>query len=169
MHSFKLAPWLPVVPLLLFGAGCGKSTSPVSGRITVDGKPVATAMVYFIPENDSAPRHAFGMTDADGKFAMNSFAGDKSGVLPGSYKVTIAHSSNTVPPMGAPSGNEEDNARAMKDYRQRQEEMRKKPTAPGDLPAVYAEANSTPLRFKVPQDGQIANFDLSSSDTSAKP
>lgn len=72
--------------------GCGGQsyppTSPVSGTVTLDGKPVEGATVTFVP-NDSKLRPAAGVTDSSGKYTLTSFrSGD--GAMPGEYKVTVS-------------------------------------------------------------------------------
>jgi hypothetical protein len=157
------------VPLLLAGAGCGKSIYPLQGRVTLDGKPVPNAMVRLVPENQTSPRLAYGQTDADGRFVLSTFGGN-DGILPGTYRVTVSNPDNTMPPLGAPSGNEEENAKAMQEYRRRYEEMKKRAPIKGQLPVMYAEPDMTPLRWKVPEDGAEANLELSSTPSPpAKP
>lgn len=151
-HGFALS-------LLLVGAGCGKGTYPLQGRVTLDGKPVERAMVHFIPEAESSPRLAFAMTDIEGRFVVATFQ-NNDGILPGIYRVTITNAENTIAPLGPPSGDQETNALAMAAYRQQVESLKKKPAVPGKLPVVFAELDTTPLRWKVPEDGRIADFDL---------
>src|SRR5687768_8931885 len=81
--------------MLVCLAGCGGSskTSPVSGVVLLDGKPVADATVQFVPQNKG--RDATGQTDKSGEFAMTTFK-PRDGVLPGEYKVVIS------PPTGTP-------------------------------------------------------------------
>src|SRR5690349_2430461 len=53
-------------------AGCGGArTSPVEGRVLVDGKPVAGASIQFVPQGKG--RDATGETDKDGQFVMSTF------------------------------------------------------------------------------------------------
>jgi hypothetical protein len=55
---------------LLFG-GCrkaGPELAPVSGRVTLVGKPLENADVVFQPDNGKSP--AFGRTDADGRYEL---------------------------------------------------------------------------------------------------
>jgi hypothetical protein len=67
--------------------GCGGSSAiPVQGTVTLDGKPVADAVVTFAPQGEGEP--AAGATNASGKFILQRReAGD--GVPPGSYAVTV--------------------------------------------------------------------------------
>jgi hypothetical protein len=85
----RLFPWLLV---LLFVAGCnGQGIVPVSGRITLDGRPLANAVVLFEPNDD---RHNPGMgstgeTDADGRYELRQIQPDRAGAVVGRHRVSI--------------------------------------------------------------------------------
>lgn len=75
-----------VVLLLATSAGCGRPRPvPVSGCVTLDGKPVADAGVLFCP-TETGPSAA-GTTDTIGRFQLATI--NTPGVLPGPYRVTI--------------------------------------------------------------------------------
>ena len=81
--------WLPLlifVAALLPLSGCGKKLTPVSGVVTLDGKPVADATVTFV--SDDGKYTSTGATDESGNFALSSGAGP--GAYEGNYKVTVA-------------------------------------------------------------------------------
>jgi hypothetical protein len=84
--------WLGVIVGISVLIGCGPSrpeTVPVSGSVTLDGKPVENASVAFFPVDGGLP--ARGMTDASGKFTLMTFvAGD--GALPGNHRVSVTKS-----------------------------------------------------------------------------
>src|SRR5262245_38254316 len=67
-------------------AGCttttGPKTEPVTGTVTLDGKPLAGAQVVFQPK--SGGQAASGTTDAQGKFTLTTFNA-KDGAAVGSY------------------------------------------------------------------------------------
>ena len=75
-----------VVSACAIGAGCrsGVELLPVSGVVTLDGKPVDQATVLFKPESGPV---AYGQTNADGRFELST-AGRK-GAVPGKHKVSI--------------------------------------------------------------------------------
>lgn len=82
-------PAWPVLVLLTLTVGCGPDrpgTIPVSGRVTLEGKPVAGAAVTFAPADGRRP--ATGLTDAEGRFTLATFA-DGDGALPGEHRVTV--------------------------------------------------------------------------------
>ena len=64
----------------------GPHMVPVSGTVTMDGKPVAEAAVMFIPQFPGRP--GVGRTDAAGKFQLTTVKAN-DGVLAGKYKVTV--------------------------------------------------------------------------------
>jgi hypothetical protein len=65
----RLYYWLFL--LGLFFGGCGRSgpeLAPVSGRVTLSGKPLEKADVVFVPESGKPP--ASGRTDAEGRYVL---------------------------------------------------------------------------------------------------
>jgi len=71
-------------------------TSPVSGTVTYDGKPLAEATVVFSPVGEQ--QAAVGRTDARGNFRLTTFK-DGDGAIPGNYKVgiTCVHTEGPLP------------------------------------------------------------------------
>lgn len=81
---------LAALVLALPAAGCGKAkpaTAPVTGRVLLDGKPVADAAVMFEPVDGGVP--ARGSTRGDGGFTLSTFARD-DGALVGRHRVSIS-------------------------------------------------------------------------------
>jgi len=77
-------------------AGCGKTgpeIAPVSGRITLDGKPLEKADILFQPDGSKPP--SSGRTDADGRYQLVYKRGVMGGML-GSNKVQITISPDVV-------------------------------------------------------------------------
>jgi len=64
-------------------------TVPAEGVVLLDGAPVADATVVFIAEQGTF--NATAVSDKDGKFQLKAFD-EKSGAVPGSYKVEISKS-----------------------------------------------------------------------------
>ena len=123
------------------GADPGKGV-PVSGTVTLDGKPLEGASVTFM----SGTFAGFGVTDAQGKYRL------VQGALPGSNKVVIskieggAEALTDDPDSGIDAGMRE--AEAMGNP---EGEM---PTAPKDLvPAEYSDSAKTKLKYDVPAGG----------------
>ncbi|HTM54567.1 MAG TPA: carboxypeptidase regulatory-like domain-containing protein [Pirellulales bacterium] len=77
-----------VAGLALVCAGCassGPDIAYVTGRVTMDGKPLAHATVVFVPENG---RPAGATTDSDGNYVLN-FSEGRRGAIPGTSTVRI--------------------------------------------------------------------------------
>jgi hypothetical protein len=123
-------------------AGCGSHpTVPVSGRVTLDGKPLPDATVMFVPLADAATKDplpsSVGVTDADGRYSLvlNS-DGKTKGAVAGKHKVIIV--------LGANAGSSD-----------------AQPTFHKQLPEQYNRKST--LECDVPLRGRNdANFDLRS-------
>jgi hypothetical protein len=77
-----------IVAGLLSGCGgqaAGPKIAPVSGKVELDGQPLADALVEFNPESG---RPAFGRTDADGRYSL-VYSQSADGAAVGTYKVKI--------------------------------------------------------------------------------
>jgi hypothetical protein len=77
----------------LFGlAGCSHrpanypETAPVSGTVTLDGKPLAAATICFSP---SEGRSSSAVTDQAGRYELH-YAGRVTGAMLGTHRVTIS-------------------------------------------------------------------------------
>jgi hypothetical protein len=90
--------WLASVLICLVAiVGCAKQKkepqldlTPVSGTVTLDGKPLADADVSFAFQ-DPPPTGYYGSagrTDAEGKYTL--MTGEKKGAVPGSFKVAVS-------------------------------------------------------------------------------
>ena len=85
----------PAIPLLLL-VGCGQephAIAPVSGRVTLNGKPLPNAGVTFSPmpagaKVDAGPGSA-GVTDADGHYTLKLVGKPGKGAVIGKHKVSI--------------------------------------------------------------------------------
>jgi hypothetical protein len=131
---------LGVAALLALGCG-GKKFAPVSGKVTLNGQPLANAHVNFQPVAEKGAAVAGvgsnGQTDAGGQFTLKTDAG-QNGALVGKHKVRI---SVLDPRIGE------------SDERIRPGRMTNR------LPDRYNE--KTELTFDVPAGGSTtANFDL---------
>jgi len=87
MSSQRL--FLIVALAFLQFVGCyrsaGPELAPVTGTVTLDGKPLDRATVMFQP---ASGRPSFGTTDKDGKYAMR-YTIERLGVMPGTSTVSI--------------------------------------------------------------------------------
>jgi hypothetical protein len=95
---------LLILPSLV--AGCGKDyeTVPVSGRVTLDGAPLADVGITFVPlaENKQNPNigpGSLGKTDAEGRFTLRTTEGDK-GAVPTEHIVRMSMAVSAGMPEG---------------------------------------------------------------------
>lgn len=108
----------------------GPQPVPVSGKITLDGQPLAGARVTF----DSDQRPAVGITSTDGSFKLSL------GALPGEYRVAVGDppgSGGMTRPMAAPAHGQTE-------------------PEPVVLPLKYSDPQKTELKFTVPASGTTA-------------
>jgi hypothetical protein len=135
---------------LLFVAGCGSGT-PATTRVDgvllfEDGKPVSGASIRFVPAAD-AGREASGFTGKDGEFTLTSFS-QSDGALPGDYSVVVTKSTAAASP-ATPVDTDDPEVRmkAMKEAMAKSKAPAPKVVDP--VPAVYADAKTTPLKQKI--------------------
>lgn len=128
----------------LTAAGCGGdgfSVVPVSGVVTLDGKPLAGARIGFEPratEGLNAGPGSYGETDGQGRFELVTLHGRK-GAVAASHRVTIST-------YRAEQDRETGAMRTVSEER---------------VPQRYSERE--PLEFTVPKEGTAAaNFELQS-------
>jgi glycine/D-amino acid oxidase-like deaminating enzyme len=132
-----------LIPLLVvFAAGCGDSNvAPVSGRVTLNSKPLAGATVHFQPIGDGqlhTGSGSYGKTDAEGRYALKLDLDNRDGAVLGMHQVTVTLA-------------EEEHKYSLLDAPTRRAKM--------TIPPRYREKSA--LKFTVPKGGtDQANFDL---------
>jgi hypothetical protein len=143
---------LSVLLACVFLQGCGGGSdrppvAPVSGVVTMGGKPVANANITF--HLDGAPRSGMGRTDESGTFSITTYDHDDGAFL-GTHTVTV-------------SKVEESTAVGGEDMEIGGDAYSKAMAAaanPGaalakeELPAKYAKKETSPLKVKVDEAGQ---------------
>jgi hypothetical protein len=88
--------------LTLLALGCsGERIVPVSGRITLDGRPLANGVVNFQPVaqyqgHDPGPG-SYGKTDAQGYYTLRVVGRDHKGAVVGTHRVQITGYAGAVP------------------------------------------------------------------------
>jgi hypothetical protein len=100
----KHAMTFVLLALLLGISGCGRgrpTTHPVSGIVTLDGKPLQGAGVMLMPEAGGRP--AVGTTNQRGEFTLTTFD-PNDGALPGKHAVTVVLKKTTSGVMTGPDG-----------------------------------------------------------------
>lgn len=141
--------------LLIGACGCGQRMMPLTGVIRVDGKPIkAGATVIF---TGGGVRPASGVTDDNGAFKLSTNQ-NGDGIMYGEYKVLVLSPDNTIPmTRNVPT---ERGTMAFDEYRKAQEAMRNRPAQKGLIPVAFTSAETTPLTWRVPDDGTEAVFDI---------
>jgi hypothetical protein len=134
--------------LFCLAAGCQKPPNlppqyPVSGTITLDGKPLVGAGIMFLPRGETRGTGAMAMTDQTGKYTLKTDHGGP-GAPEGEYAVTI---SKVVNRDGTPYVPNPDVAEAGERE---------------TLPSTYSDSMKTVLAASVPKGGNTINFDLKS-------
>lgn len=138
VHPCK-ARWAAVFVAMGVGVatvGCGPPSTIVAGVVTLDGQPVAHAILEFIPERGDAPSAAV-QTDGSGRYSVRVSAAP--------FKVAITAQRSTGEKRVVKSG--------------------EKPVEISEdiIPARYTNPLKSELRVEaVDQKRTIANFDLSS-------
>jgi hypothetical protein len=134
---------LAIISALAICVGCNSRASvvPVSGIITLDGKPLANAYIAFQPivntgEKPPGPG-SYGNTDASGAYLLKLMDNDEPGAVVGNHRVEIS-------------------LKVESDDR----DPKSRPPAK-TLPPRYNKTSE--LQFKVePGGSKAANFDLKS-------
>ena len=120
-------------------SGCGgRHEASVRGMVTLDGTPVRSGSVAFIPAEGGSP--AYAQTDSSGRYEV--FTGREAGLPPGNYGVTVV--AREVP-----------------------KETHSKDGGPGRpgkriTPMWYGSARTTPLEFTVEPGANKIDLELSS-------
>ena len=125
--------------LLAVLAGCGGVyDASVEGIVTLNGDPVPSGSIAFIPTAGGPP--AYALTDSSGKYQV--FTGSEAGLPPGVYGVTVV-------------------------ARDRSKEKQSKlggPPPPGKqlTPPWYGSSRASPLSYSVKPGSNDINLELSS-------
>ena len=89
----KFSVVLLLAILVAFVPACGSKkikTEGVTGKVTLDGQPLANATVFFTPADGSGGNEASGMTDANGVYKLQTLLGAAdAGTTPGKYLVSF--------------------------------------------------------------------------------
>ncbi|HVT29388.1 MAG TPA: carboxypeptidase-like regulatory domain-containing protein [Lacipirellulaceae bacterium] len=83
-----------LLPALMVGCSGGSQVAPVTGLVTLDGRPLENADVTFQP--DASRRPSMGRTDAKGHYEL-AYKRGQPGALVGEHTVRIYVSSELVP------------------------------------------------------------------------
>ena len=158
----RSVPLVGLTVLLFAGVGCGsrRTPVPVSGTVTLDGRPVEGAIVTFHPlGDDKESRPATGQTDKTGTFQLK--AGNEDGIRPGEYKVVIIKNVLTDTKLKIPDFPDTPEGRNQRDHFLWKQFGDDQPPYKNVLPDRYGDLKTTPLTCKVPGDGPL-HFPLTS-------
>jgi hypothetical protein len=144
---------------LLAGCDSGPALVPVTGTVTLDGKPLSLKSVMFFPQEGTPGHGGGGNTKSDGTYSLiASIPGgltDEAGTVAGKYKVAVFEP--TIPitenleVQGTDTG--EPAPAIAPDLRPRKRE----------IPAIYTTQETTPLVVEVPAEGGVIDLKLTSS------
>lgn len=153
--------------------GCGSDPyvlAPVSGRVTVDGQSVGELRISFEPlgsaERKSPGPEAVGITDADGRYSLQTFSeSPRRGAVVGKCRVRIwSLPSKQRKEIADIHAEGYDPVKEVKELREQlRRPTRKKPASAttGAIPLRYND--NTELSFDVPSEGtDKADFAISS-------
>jgi len=127
--------------------GCGSDlpkTVPVTGTVTLDGKPLAGATVNLVSDEGSIP--SGGTTDDAGNFTLKTMVGDKmvEGATVGTHKIAVSKTSSSGPAVEM-------------DIEERKKMMEQMTTNPAITSNIKVE-DLVPAKYKNPlQSGLVTN------------
>ncbi len=84
----RASRWLLVVSLCVIGCSGGEPYQPMTGAVTVDGKPLEKGVITFYPEG---PGTTVGGEILEGHFSL----AQENGATPGKYRVEIVAYKNS--------------------------------------------------------------------------
>jgi len=90
---------LALSPLLAFAIGCGSGPKlvPVTGVVTLNGKPLGGAVIQFLPDPATGEVYtAEDLTGPEGNYKAQTKG--RSGVVPGKYRVVVTKDMTPPPP-----------------------------------------------------------------------
>jgi len=122
----------------------------ISGTVTLDGRPLPKAAVFFVNEADST--HSFGVTNDAGHYTL-MLDSRKSGVIPGVKRVLIATDKN-------PLGDSGFNGQATQTVEQEDPDEAPKRSRNEKVPACYNDRSK--LKVEVTDHDTEMDFELKS-------
>jgi hypothetical protein len=155
---------IAAVGCLAMVAGCGGNEEdrvalvPVSGTLTLDGKPLEGVIISFVPDASNAKPQTDGgdLTGPGGTFEAKYR--NRNGLAPGKYTVTVARPGKGEP--GDIAGTSAVTGVAVPPTHKGQAGKKEKEPPPWP----YGDASTTPLKQTVPPGGSTGlKIDLKSS------
>jgi hypothetical protein len=137
-----------VLGVVALAAGCGGlALTPVEGKVTLDGRPLAKVIVAFYPLAESGEASApssSGMTDEMGSYRLTCKNG-KEGAAVGRHRAIVCPSPQARNPGGSP------------------------PPPPPTIPLPYTSVLDTPLQIEVKADRREYHLKLTTPPTPFAP
>lgn len=155
-----LATSLAIALVPLF-SGCGEggpALVPVSGTVTINGKPLEGATVQFNPDlaANKDGRYAEDVTGPEGNYKL--MTNGRSGIVPGKYKVTISKAAVAASP------------RATENFKDDpfMAQMSTEPLNVGNAkPRNVSEAIEYKVDRDVPAEGGVQDIDVKATSKAA--
>jgi len=82
--------WMMTAAMALTLTACGRNDSglyEVKGRLTHQGEPIHSMLIYFVPEDTANHPESYAITDEQGRFEMKVVS--TPGVAPGKHTVYV--------------------------------------------------------------------------------
>ena len=136
---------------LLLVVSCGQTGPrlvPVTGRVMYDGKPLTSMMVNFTPTGETQGNGGIAATDEDGRFTLISVR-NEPGIPVGEYKVSFYPATPAPPKKDDPT----DVVAAPRR---------------SNVPTAFLNANESPLRVAVPENGGFVTITVTPSGKESK-
>ncbi|MCZ2343812.1 MAG: hypothetical protein LC104_18745 [Bacteroidales bacterium] len=145
--------------LILSAGGCSDQPNlvPVSGTLTLDGKPLPHKAIRYIPEPGTPGLGGGRNSDAEGRYTILAQLGGQTkdflGLPPGQYRVVIAEPQ--IPMTSPVPETDADGSPAAAIAPEAVDPRRRKSAS---IPVRYTQEETTDLRITVPPEGGV--FDL---------
>ena len=156
--------------LLVATVGCGDSGMtlvPLTGPITLDGKPLPFKSVMLVPIDGTPGHGAGGYSDGEGNYTLRAIVPgavkDFPGCPPGRYQVVVSepllgiNEASFSDTAGQDTGETDESAPAVMLL-----EMEPKRQVKGPIPAMYTSERTSPLAIDVVEDINVVNLELAS-------
>jgi hypothetical protein len=156
MRALRKSIAVPAILSVIALAGCGGydygPTGQITGRLTMDGKPLPAGHAVTFMEMQKGYL-AFGVTDANGDFEVKSW---NEGYMPvGPYKVAIAPPAGTAP----------DTSQYSADELFEHPELMDEPGGKALFPRKYLSSTTSGLEYTVKEGENHFEIDLKSKST----
>ena len=146
-----------LVTLGIVLTGCSNSSRPatyrVTGTVTMQGKPVAGAVITFVPTSNEGEA-ASAITDSEGKYALTTWqAGD--GARPGEYRVKVSKQEETAVDPSKMVRNV-----PLEEDQKYVENKKPRPPAKSLVPSKYQDESTSGLSHTVPKGSSTFDIEL---------